>query len=472
MRKSEWGWIAALALLAAACSPRAPLPQFQSVPAEAAGMPANPASAGSFVTVAWDSAEKALRVEAVHAASGLPATDWTPLVLEESGKNVSGYEYSPNGDQLAVTSGTDLFCSRSAGGSACWAGVETLHVIDLDSGDVKTIEMTPVAYVPALAYSPDGRKLAFARETRQGFEIGTWDIGDESSILTTRIPFLPTLLEYSLSGEELIALGDHPGEDPGMTEPGPLTVAVLDADSLITLWQTTLDIRHGSWCLEGCEDTHEQMRFANWTPAIVRLPETDRIAVVHADSDHLTTIDISQRLVETRPILDSLTWLDRLMAFGTVAAEAKGGSEGVYRQAAASPDGGLLYLIGREMHAWLDADGMMQMSDTGLDLQVIDVATGTRLSTLESEAAFVSLSPDGAWILLRSWSPSGARTQVISSVERSAAEAVEDWDVVAGRSLEGTTILVATSSSSETVRVAQVVRRHWPSAGHGLSAGT
>jgi hypothetical protein len=197
------------------------------------------------------------------------------------------------------------------------------------------------------------------------------------------------------------------------------------------------------------------MVFANWTPAILRLPATDRIVIVHADSDRLTTIDADQRSVETRPITDARTWIDRWMAWGTLPAEAKGGSEGVYRQAVASPDRKSLYLVGREFHAWYDADGMLQMSDEALGLQVIDPVTAIRQARLETNADLVALSPGGDLALLRSWLPSGAQTEVVPTDTLARGQTVE-WDVVAGRTLEGAPILLATSLSTSAVRMTLV----------------
>jgi hypothetical protein len=447
-----------LLVLAAAtgCGARPAFPQLQPAPAEAAGQAANPAGAGSVMTIQWDSAREGLRVEAVDAGSGAPAPGWEPLFLGEGGKEVGGYAYSPGGDRLAVLSGTTPFCTRSAGGSACWPGTDTLHVVDLQSGEIHALAFDPVAHVPLVAFSPDAQSVAFASETCQGYQISVWRIGDAEPGASTAVAFLPTLLEYSLNGRELIALGSDPGEDPGLTTPGPLTVSVFNVATLTPLWQVPLQIRHGGWCLEGCGDSHEQMLFANWTPAILRLPATDRIVIVHADSDRLTTIDADQRSVDSRPITDARTWLDRWMAWGTVPAEAKGGSEGVYRQAVASPDGKSLYLVGREFHAWYDADGMLQMSDEALGLQVIDPVTAIRQPRLGTNADLVALSPEGDLALLRSWLPSGAQTEVVLTDTLARGQTVEDWDVLAGRTLEGAPILLATSLSTSAVRMTLV----------------
>jgi len=87
----------------------------------------------------------------------------------------------------------------------------------------------------------------------------------------------------------------------------------------------------------------------------------------------------------------------------TKPAEAKSGSQGVYRQAVASPDGSRVYAIGREFRAWKNDGGMWETSDAPIGLQLIDPQSGLRLSTLESDAHRVTLSEDGASVLLHGW---------------------------------------------------------------------
>jgi hypothetical protein len=406
------------------------------------------------LTARWDVSLDVLTLQAVDLATGSPAPGWEPLLLPDGGRDIGGFTFSPSGDRLAVVSGTAPFCSRSAGGSACWPGADSLHVIDLEGHTAVGFDLGPPGYVPAIAFSPDGSDMALTRHGREGFTVSRLHPRAGESLRSIGLGFLPSHIEYSIDGDELMVLGADPGADPGIAEPGPLQVAVLDAETLAVLWEETLDIRHGGWCLEGCGESHEQILFANWTPAIVRLPGTDRIVIFHADGEKMTTVDAALRRVQTADIIAARSWLDRLMAFGTFPAEAKGGSEGVYRQAVASPDGRRVYLVGRAFDAWRDADGLIQMSDTPLGLQVIDPADGTRLTTLETDADHVSLSQDGSWVLLRSWTPSGARTEIIPAHSLGRGRSVVDWDIQAGRGLDGGSVLAATSLSPAVLRLA------------------
>ena len=427
-----------------------------AAPVEAARPPADPNVAATVLMAVWDDSLGALEVEAIDLATGSPAPGWSRLVLPDGGRDIAGYTLSASGDRMAVLSGTAPFCSRSAGGSACWSGANRLHVIDLAARDDWAFDLGLTAYIPTLTFSPDGRTVALARNNRDGFGVSLWRNGAGGSSRDVSLTFLPSLLEYSSDGRELIALGAHPGEDPGMTEPGPLTVAALDAETLAILWEETLDVRHGGWCLEGCGDSHEQILFASWTPAIVRLPGTDRIVILHADSERMTTIDAALRRIQTIDIVTARSWLDRLMALGTTPAEAKGGSQGVFRQAVASPDGTRVYAVGREYQAWKNAEGMWEMSEPSLGLQVIDPRTGRRLTTLETDAYRVALSEDGAWMLLHGWLGPTPWTEMFSTGTLRAGRTLEGWDIQTGQTLEGASVILATSDSTGVTRVAQV----------------
>jgi hypothetical protein len=225
-----------VAVSAAGCGPRLSARALPAVPVEAAEAQFNPTESSAVFTAIWDSSARAFQIEVVDSATGSPAPGWSPIVLEDSGRMIGGYASSPAGDRLAVLSGTSKFCSPSAGGSACWPGADRLHVIDLDDHSARTLVLGTTAHVPTLAFSPDGRSIALTRQSRDGFRISQWRFEESRSAQEAKLPFLPSLLEYSTSGHQPIVLGSDLGEDPGMTEPGPLTVAVLEADSLEPRW--------------------------------------------------------------------------------------------------------------------------------------------------------------------------------------------------------------------------------------------
>jgi hypothetical protein len=127
----------------------------------------------------------------------------------------------------------------------------------------------------------------------------------------------------------LVLFGSDPGSEPGLSPPGPAQVLILQESDLSVLWNETIDGMHmGSWCIDGCGFTQEPSRTAIWYPAYVLQPGSDRLLVLHAEANRLTAVDIGRRLVESMEIGPAKTWVDRLMAWGSLSAEAKGWAEG------------------------------------------------------------------------------------------------------------------------------------------------
>jgi hypothetical protein len=294
---------------------------------------------------------------------------------------------------LAVVTGTTNFCKPSGGGSACWPGSKALHLIDLATQEATLVD-PGFGRVGAMAFSPDGRQLALVHEAKDSAEARLYDPTDGRLLRSAPVPFVPDYFGYSADGKGLILLGADAGKDLGLAPPGPLTTLLIDATSLEVIWQQALDgVIHGSWCLEGCDGSFEGILFANWWPAIVRIPGSDRLVIVHADGDRLTSIDAMARRVTTMDITSPHSWLDRLMALGTTPAEAKGASEGAFREAVVSADGSRLYVVGSAYHARRTDDGMWDIRDEPLGLQVIDPATGS-LIRKSSDAGQVALTSD------------------------------------------------------------------------------
>jgi hypothetical protein len=96
------------------------------------------------------------------------------------------------------------------------------------------------------------------------------------------------------------------------------------------------------------------------------------------------------------------------------------------------------------------------MSDTSLGLQVIDPGAGRRLTTLETDANRVALSEDGAWMLLHGWLGPTPRTETFALSDLRAGRTLEGWDIQTGQSLEGVSVILATSASTGLTRVALV----------------
>ena len=409
----------------------------------------------SVLSGGWDPQADAFVIQAHDAASGEPA-EWGALHLEDGGRELGTYAFSPDGNTLALVTGTTPFCTAMGGGSACWPSSKALHFVDLTTRS--TISVDPgVGRVGALTFSPDGRHVALVHESRRAIEARVYDPSDGRLLQSAVVPFVPSYLGYTVDGGNLILVGAEEGADPGIPPPGPLMVLLLNGESLETAWRQTMDgIVHGSWCLEECDGSHEFPVMASWSPAIVRIPGTDQIAIVHADADRLSSIDAAEQRVTTTEITTPRSWLDQLMALGTVAAEAKGASEGAHREAVASPDGSRLYTVGRAYHARRGDDGAWQMWDEPLGLQVIDPSTASRIASIDSGASRVALTKDGSWLLLTVWGDVEVSTQVLPVDGLEEGRSIEAWELMAARSLEGTPVVMGLSWTPNLVRCLSV----------------
>jgi len=409
----------------------------------------------SILTGGWDRQDKVFVVQAYDAATG-EAAAWGSLPLEGSGREMGSYAYSPDGSVLALTTGTTPFCTPSSGGSACWPSTKAIHLIDVQT---RAVILVYPGYGRAgpMVFSPDGDDIALVHESRKGIELRLYDSASGGLLRSTSFPFVPSYAGYTVDGGDLVLVGADDGSNPGFAPPGPLTVIVMDGESLETRWQQALDgVIHGAWCLEACDGSHGFTVSAVWSPAIVRIPGTDRVVVVHADADKLTSVDIAEQRVATMDIAAPRSWLDRLMAFGTVPAEAKGGMDGAARDAAASPDGSRLYIVGWAYHTRLKDDGSMENRDEPLGLQVVDPLTGSRIASIDSNAARVSLTKDGAWLLLTVWNDVKMWTDVLPVSELDGDRPVEAWDLVAGTNLEGAPVVLGMSAVEGPIRVANI----------------
>ena len=446
-------WIlGGLAAWLAACSPLSPdlAPMGQSSLAGQADT-----VGASVLTGGWDAEARAFVIEAYDSFTGGPA-GWDALRLPGSGRQMSLHALSPDGSTLAVVTGTTPFCAPASGGSACWPSAKALHFIHLPTRTTARVD-PGFGRVSALAFSPDGQRVALVHETREAIEARLYDPSDGQLLRSTTVPFVASYLGYTVDGQGLLLIGAGPGDDPGFAPPGPLTVMLIDGETLESTWRHTLDgILHGSWCLEGCGDSHEDVLTAGWSPAIVRIPGTDRVVIVHADADRLTSIDAGGQRVTTMDIAIQRSWIDRLMALGTVSAEAKGPLEGAFRQAIASTDGSRLYTVGVDYHARRTDDGQWEMRDEPLGLQVIDPSTGLKISSIDSDASRVALTKDGAWLLLTIWGDVELTTMVLPVDGLDQGRRVEAWELVAGQSLEGIPLVIGLSSTAHGLRAASI----------------
>ena len=143
--------LAALGFLAS-CSTLRPAAPDTSLPAavlELAREPAASASEASILLAAPGRESGSYHVWAVDAGNGV-APDLAALDFTVPGRAMGAFAFSPDGQRLAIATGSSKYCEPSGVGTACWDGSETVSLVDLATGRADPIELTKPSRVFAL----------------------------------------------------------------------------------------------------------------------------------------------------------------------------------------------------------------------------------------------------------------------------------------------------------------------------------
>jgi hypothetical protein len=373
------------------------------------------------------------------------------LELEE----LSAYAFTPDGLSLGVIESLGTSCEAFSGGSSCWPAARKLHLVNLTDWQDRAIEIPEDGWSDLLAFSPDGARLALLLHNPSEEALLLFDVPSGELLAQRTLEFRPSHLSFTLEGTAIALYGQPQGESPGMTPPGPPRALLVDATSLETQWDQTLDeLTSGIWCEENCGSSHEQALFTNWQPAGTFSPDRQRLYLVHPDRDRLTTLDFVGRQVRTVEIQAGSAWINQLLALTAGVAHAKGGMQGAIKAAAISPDGTRLYVVGHSMDATKGKDGFWQINETPLGLQVVDPQSGRLLEKRELSAYTVRITPGGA-LLLTGWDERGQFSSEIldaQSLERQGF--LRDWDAIAAQRMDGQPVFLATRWSGSGSRLA------------------
>lgn len=396
----------------------------------------------------WDTKESEWKswweVFPIDPATGKAVPGYEPFVVGKSKEYMGHIQLSPKGTRLVVTEARNSVRWPWAGGMGGQGSADVLHLIDVQAWREVTATLSSNQAVGQLVFTDDGRHLAvnLSRYSTEpaglADELVLLDAATGAIISRRDLEIHPSRIEFNADGSRLVVFGQNLGARPAMDKPGPLRVMLLDGATLKTIWEHTLDgIVGGYWCEANCEAPHEQKVFASWYPAVAFSPDRDKLYIVHADADKLTTIDFVAQKVGSVDIAEAKSWLESLLDLTASKAEAKARTNGVEKSAVLSADGTQLYVTGQEMDAKRDPEARV------LGRQVIDIKSGRKVAGIESDLFGLRVYHVGKHIFLSGLRDGAQVTDVLDAVTLERVTTIENWRVTPVRLLNGQAIILA-----------------------------
>lgn len=396
-------------------------------------------------------------IHGVDPATGQDLPGHPPITFDRNFGFTPVSTLSADGHKLALVTGKGQSCERFAGGSACRGNAEVLHLLDRPAWREVKIPLPAQGWVGQLAFNPAATQLALVYHKRDADSLMLFDISSKKLVAQRDLEFRPSLLAFSQDGATLITYGAPLGSDPGLSQPGPPVVLLLEASNLAVKWQQTLTgLASGYWCLENCQAAHGEQLFTFWEPALVLSPDRLKLYLIHADKESLTTVDFATQAVQSAEIQVAQSWFERFLALTAGVARAKAPTQGAFKNAVLSPDGTRLYVLGRSYETRRDHEGHWQVTENDLGLQVIEVESGHKIASHDSEALEIKLSPDGAFLILAGWHEETRWTEVLNAGSLQTIKRLEKWELIFTRRLDGRPIILASQPSQHETQLAML----------------
>lgn len=393
----------------------------------------------SLLAVEWKGGSRGNLLYPLDPVTGIALPGYTPISLGQS------YFHAFSSDRRTLAA--VVFPDDNAYNGS-------LLLIDLPAWKTRQFDLKLSGWVSVMAFSPDGGRLAIAhgnstnRLTIFNLKQGVITAQAKEDSLITRMKFTAdseTLMLYRMVIQNRFTENEMSG--------GASQVQLLNAADLSPRWSAELEgVRDGVYQKDekatptGIEADFQTLYYLGLGLAFA--PDRDALYIVHADAEQLTTVDFSAQKVETVEIQDQLSWFERLLSLTAGVAHAKV-ANGTSKQAVTSPDGQLLYVVGMHHESSQDQQGNWQVSQTPLGLEIIQTGDGGRVERYETDAADLSLSPDGLFLYLRSWTESGPWTEIFDTSTRQITTHKAEIYASPALRMSGESLLVSTYSSSE-----------------------
>lgn len=392
----------------------------------------------SLLVTEWRGPDEGNVLFPLDPARGKPLPDYAPISLGYS----SYHAFSPDRGTLAVIS----FPAETT-----YQG--SLLLIDLATWKTQQFELELKGWVHTLAFSPDGKQLAISHG-ESNYSLTMIDVEKGAITAQSQVDSYVTRLKFTESGDALMLYSPTLNPKDRITA-GPPQVLLLDAVDLRPRWSTELEgVQDGVFAKDETvtsANIHEPGQASYLSPGLVFAPDREALYIVHADSEQLTTVDFESQNVGTVDIQPKLTWFERLLSMTAGVAHAKIG-DGITRQAAVSPDGQFLYVVGVNNSTFQDKQGNWQMEQTPLGLEIIQTGDGSRVEHIESDTMELSISPDGRFLYLRNWGTSPKYlpwTEIFDTASQQVVARQDNISAIPALLMNGEFLLVSTFSTGE-----------------------
>jgi DNA-binding beta-propeller fold protein YncE len=402
----------------------------------------------------WNEAQSRYEIHMMDLSTGQDVPSYPPFVVGEN-EFIGPNTLSPNGQKLAIASANGEYCYPSGGGTACMGRADVLHIIDQQAWQEVTATLPGEGWAGPILFSPDTRQLVLIFNEPKYSTVMLFDTNTGKLIAQQEIAFNPSLMKYTSDGATLVLYGQSLGSDPGISKPGSPRIVLMDALTLEVKWERELpNIVSGYWCVEKCDAPHGEQTFAEWTPAVILAPDGNELYIVHAAHERISTVHFNTRTLETTEIQKEKSWFERLLTFDAEIAHAKGNANGAFKAGVISPDGTRLYVVGYTMTTTLDTNGEAQPREESLGLEVIEVASGNKLSSADSKAAWIKITPDGTHLILGNWGQ--GQIEVIDTATLKTVTRLPRQEVVITRSLDGQPIILGSQSGHSLTKLSVI----------------
>jgi hypothetical protein len=400
--------------------------------------PAQSQPSHAFVPVQiWNESQEYANIQLIDIDTGEKLKDFPTL------SSTSSF-LSPDGRKLVAIESNGQICQAYAGGSACYGNAGVLHMVDLSAWQDVTLDLSGESWASTAVFSSDAAYLALALVDKAKSTLMLLDTEGGKRLAEMDLEIHPLFIRFNQEGNELVIYGQAPGTELGLSKPPAPQALRIEVPSLRVLWQQSLEgITSGEWCEANCEASYEERIQVTWTPALAYAPEQHALHVVHPDEEQLTTVDLQAQQVRRTDIRKARSLLERLLALTAGVAYAKGPINGGYKEAALSPDGKVLYVIGQKFMTTRTEEGGFDFQKDFLGLQFVDPQTGQLVEQREGQAANLRITADGAYLFLTGTTDDSAWTEVISTGDRKLIMRLEGWEAVFTHRVDGQPAYVA-----------------------------